>query len=228
MNMKRMEISRLMDEYQDNEFFPEEGSSAGTQAVKDRVLAQARPGKKRRIPVKGLLLAAALSAACLLCIAAALPIIAYRQVDGSSVLVQTDGEHYLYIAYDNSEWDEPLVLEDGRLWLVVGGQRTDVTDLIDEETPFIVEGADPKSGLKSYLIVGGTPEDFGWEQWSEMPLGGYMGGGWGCYDTIVTIDDVEYNYNDLTEEQLAQGYSSIHEVDKPWCLNGREMLHLWD
>ena len=56
----------------------------------------------------------------------------------------------------------------------------------------------------------------------------YMGGGWGCYDTIVTIDDVEYNYNDLTEEQLAQGYSSIHEVDKPWCLNGREMLHLWD
>ena len=139
MNMKRLEISRLMDEYQDNEFFPEEGSSAGTQAVKDRVLAQARPGKKRRIPVKGLLLAAALSAACLLCIAAALPIIAYRQVDGSSVLVQTDGEHYLYIAYDNSEWDEPLVLEDGRLWLVVGGQRTDVTDLIDEETPFIVE-----------------------------------------------------------------------------------------
>ena len=55
-----------------------------------------------------------------------------------------------------------------------------------------------------------------------------MGGGWGCYDTIVTIDDVEYNYNDLTEEQLAQGYSSIHEVDKPWCLNGRKMLHLWD
>ena len=52
MNMKRLEISRLMDEYQDNEFFPEEGSSAGTQAVKDRVLAQARPGKKRRIPVQ--------------------------------------------------------------------------------------------------------------------------------------------------------------------------------
>lgn len=227
MDVKELEISKLMDEYVDNEFFPEGGSTANVETVKDKVLAKAAPAKKRRVPLKTVLLAAALTVGCALCIAAALPIIAYHQVDGSSVLVQTDGTHYLYIGFDESEWEEPIVLENSRLWLVVGGQRTDITDLVDEETPFIVEGVDPDSGLKSYLIVGGTPEDFGWEMWSELPLGDYMGGGWNCYKTYATIDGVDYLYNNLTEEQLARATHTF-TVDNTWCLNGREKLHLWN
>lgn len=225
--MKRLEISRLMDEYTDNEFFPQGGESANTQAVKDRVLAKAAPAKRRRMPLKMVLLAAALALVSVLCIAAALPMIAYHQVDGSSVVVQTDGDHYLYIGHDESEWEKPVVLEDGRLWLVAGGRRIDVTDLIDEETPYIVEGEDSDSGLKSYLIVGGTPGDFGWELWSELPLGDYTGGGWNSYKTYATIDGVDYLYNDLTEEELALA-TDIFTVNNKWCENGREMLHLWD
>lgn len=226
--MKELKLSQLMDEYVDREFFPEEGSAVNAEAVKARVLARAGvPLKKRQTPpLTRILLAAALAAGCLLSIAAALPIIAYRQLDGSSVLVQTDGEHYLYIGFDESEWEEPVILEDGRLWLVAGGRRIDITGLIDAETPFLAEGADPDSGLKSYLIAGGTPEDFGWEVWSELPLGDYYGGGWNSYKTYVTIDGVDYLYNDLTEEQRAGAHTFT--VNNAWCRNGREALHLWD
>ena len=37
--MRRLEISRLMDEYVDNEFFPQDREAADAQAVKARVLA---------------------------------------------------------------------------------------------------------------------------------------------------------------------------------------------
>ena len=226
--MKRFMISELMDEYVDQEVFPQGGESVDTGAVKARVLAKAAPAKKRRMPRwKTALIAAALAVGAILCIAAALPIISYQQVDGSSMLVQTDGEHYLYIGYNLSGWEKPIVLEGGRLWMVAGGRHTDITDLIDEKTPYIVEGADSVSGLKSYLIVGGTPEDFGWEQWSEMPLGDYMGSGWNCYKTYATIDGVDYLCNDLPEEQLAQA-SHTFTVNNEWCQNGRDALHLWD
>lgn len=72
--MKRLEISRLMDEYEDNEFFPQGGETADLQAVKARVLAQAEPAKKRPRPhLKTVLIAAALAAVGVLCVAAGLP-----------------------------------------------------------------------------------------------------------------------------------------------------------
>ena len=49
--------------------------------------------------------------------------------------------------------------------------------------------------MKNYLIVGGTPEDYGWQIWMEMPLGGYSGGGWNTYTTYYDVDGelVEYH-----------------------------------
>lgn len=237
--MKRLEISKLMDEYEDNEFCPEEGSAASAETVKARVLDKAAPAKKRPRPtLKTVLLAAALAAGALLSIAAAFPVFVSRQVDGSSMVVEMDGEHYLYIGYDVSEWKEPIVLENGRLWLVVNGQRTDITDLIDEETPYIVEGADPKSGLKSYLIVGGTPEDFGWAQWSELPLGEYTGGSWNSYTDYFEVDGELVDVNDWWAENgdgittplrpgVTEPEKMVH-IDKAWYVNGNAKLHLWD
>ena len=61
--MKRLEISKLMDEYEDNEFFPEGGSTADVEAVKNMVLAKVAPAeKKRRMPrFAQVMLAAALA-----------------------------------------------------------------------------------------------------------------------------------------------------------------------
>ena len=83
--MKRLEVSKLMDDYVDDEFFPEGGETADVQAVKDRVLAQAAPAKRRRAPLKMVLLAAALAAGAVLCIAASLPTTVFH-LDRKSVV----------------------------------------------------------------------------------------------------------------------------------------------
>lgn len=234
--MKRLEVSKLMDEYVDDEFFPEGGETADVQAVKDRVLAQAAPAKRRKTPLKMVLLAAALGVAGLLCIAAAGPLTQlYHMVSGDSMLIQTDptGQHYLHISWQDTS--TPIVLEDGRLWLVVGDERTDVTDLIDENTPYIVEGEDPDSGLKNYLIVGGTPEDYGWQIWMEMPLGGYSGG-WNTYTTYYDVDGklIEYhvwnaeNHSIDGEPLPSELVPDTVVVNKPWYDAADAQLGLWD
>lgn len=235
--MKRLEISKLMDEYQDNEFFPEGEAAADVQAVKNRVLAQAAPGKRRRSPLKMALLAAVLTVGCALCIAAAGPLThLYRMVSGDSVLIQTDptGQYYLRISW--ADINTPIVLEDGRLWLLLEDQRTDVTDLIDEDTPYIVEGEDPDSGLKNYLIVGGTPEDYGWQIWMEMPLGGYNGGGYNTFTAYYDVDGVLVGYGEWNAENHSTDGEPLPSelvpdmvfINKPWYDAADAQLGLWD
>lgn len=164
--MKRLEISRLMDEYTDNEFFPQGGEAADAQAVKERVLAQAAPAKKRRRPLKMALLAAAMAVGCVLCIAAGVPGMAYRILSGTVTLeTSEDGLKYVNLQLDA----EPVEVEDGRIFFVQDGQRTDITDLIDMETPYIYDDSNPDAGTLHYLIIGGTPNCYGWLEWFEGP-----------------------------------------------------------
>lgn len=238
--MKQLEISRLMDEYQDNEFCPEEGSAASAAAVKARVLAQAAPAKTwRRPPLKAALIAAALVVGLVATAAAAdLPMKMYKLVTGDSMVIQLDptGQHYLRRAWEMD--GPPVTLENGRLWLVIEDERIDVTNFIDEETPYIVEGEDPESGLKNYLIVGGTPEDYGWFMWAELPLGGYDGGGWNSHTDYFEVDGELVNVNDWWAENgdgittpLRPGVTTPEKmvtIDKPWYLNSYNQLGLWD
>lgn len=225
--MKKLEISRLMDEYVDNEFCPEEGSVVDPQAVKARVLAQAAPAKKRRVPpLRAALLAAALAVGCALCIAAGLPTTVYHLVTGGTVTVQRGPDGYASYDFSNQFPTDPVVLEDGRLWLAIGDERTDITDLIDMETPYILEHTDPESGLSNYLVVGGTPKDFGYCSYQETPSGGYAGGGTGgCYTPYCTIDGVPYDARDLTPEQYEQrDPGGDYDEWRPWYLNAMEQL----
>ncbi len=224
--MKRLEISRLMDEYTDSEFFPQGGEAAGTQAVKERVLAKAAPAKKRRRPLKMALLAAAMAVGCVLCIAAGLPTTVYHLVTGGTVTVQRGPDGYASYDFSNQFPAEPVVLEEGRLWLVINDDRTDITDLIDMETPYILEDTDPESGLSNYLIVGGTPEDFGYCSYQETTSGGFAGGGsGGCYTSYSTIDGIPYDVRDLTPEQYEQrDPGGDYDEWRPWYLNAIEQL----
>ncbi len=230
MDMKRLEISKLMDEYVDTEFFPEAGTAADAQAVKARVLAKAAPAKRRRRPLKMALLAAALTVGCVLCVAAGLPTTVYHLVTGGTVTVQRGPDGYESYDFSNQFPVNPVVLEDGRLWLVIGDERTDVTDLIDMETPYILEHTDPESGLSNYLIVGGTPEDFGYCSFQESPSGGYFGGGSGsCYTFYSTIDGVPYDVRSLTPEQYEQrDPGGDYDEWRPWYLNAMEQLRKRD
>ena len=224
--MKRLEVSKLMDEYVDDEFFPEGGGTADVQAVKDRVLAKAGPAKKRRKPLKMVLLAAALAVGCVLCIAAGLPMTVYHLVTGGTVTVQRGPDGYESYDFSNQFPTDPVVSESGRLWLVIGDERTDITGLIDMETPYILEHTDPDNGLSNYLIVGGTPEDFGYCSYQETPSGGFAGGGTGgCYTSYCTIGGEVYALQDLTEEQRdIIDPNSHYNVWRPWYLNAVEQL----
>lgn len=227
MEMKRLEISRLMDEYENNEFFPEGGSTADAEAVKDRVLARAGTARKRRTPpLKAVLLAAALAVGCALMIAAGLPTTVYRLVTGGTVTVQYGPDGYQSYDFDNQFPTEPVILENGRLWLVIKDERTDITDLISMDTPYIVEDIDPESGLSNYLIIGGTPEDFGYASYQESPSGGYFGGGsGGCYTPYCTIDGVPYDVRNLTPEQYEhKDPGGDYDEWRPWYLNAMEQL----
>lgn len=225
--MKRLEISRLMDEYVDNEFCPEEGSVVSAAAVKAQVLAQAAPAKKRRTPRwKTALIAAALAVGAVLSIAAGLPTTVYHLVNGGTVTVQQGPNGYESYDFTNQFPTEPVVLENGRLWLVLDGERTDFTDQIDMETPYFMERTDPESGLSNFLIVGGTPEDFGYCSYQEVPSGGFAGGGsGGCYTPYSTIDGVPYDVRDLTPKQYEQrDPGGDYDEWRPWYLNAMEQL----
>lgn len=157
--MKRLEISRLMDEYVDGEFFPQGGEAVGTQAVKDRVLAQAAPAKRRRGPLKIALLAAALVGAGLLTVGAGLATIFIMSPSGIDITVSEKGEHHDFTQYS----DRWLVKEDGRFFLDFDGKRTEITGKFDADTPYIHTVRD-LSGVTFHYVVGGTPDNYGYTE----------------------------------------------------------------
>lgn len=226
--MKRLEISRLMDEYTDNEFFPQGGEAADTQAVKERVLAQAAPAKQ--MPKrKKMFIAAALAAVMVVLVGAGFPYIQHQLVGGTLSFEQTtDGRITAFV--HNSE---VLKREDGRLYFAQdNGQRIDVTDLISENTPYIYDGSDPDTGMIYYVILGGTPESYGWFEWVQTP--------YPFEDGATNFDEngnpVTINFNFVINTPDADGSDNRRSVggfetvylddsmNLPWLLVGTEQL----
>ncbi len=163
--MKRLKISRLMDEYVDDEFFPQGGETADLQAVKDRVLAKAGPAKKRRMPRwKTALIAAALAVMCVLTTGAGLAIIYITSPSGINITLDEGGEHWDHTQYS----DRWLLVEDGRFFLDFGGKRVEITGKFDADTPYIHTVSDP-AGAVFYYVVGGTPDNYGYTEFNIIP-----------------------------------------------------------
>lgn len=229
--MKPLRISKLMDEYTDTEFSPEGGAAADIRAVKERVLTQARAERKRRPPsLKTVLLVAVLAMGCFLSIAAGLPVTAYQLFTGGTMLadVEMSGPNrHIYSDLSGAFPEDPLVLENGRLWLILNGKRMDITDRIDEKTPYVIERKDSVTGLKTSLILGGVPEDFGWCLWQELP----NGGGYSAHEhnnrsTQVVIDGVTYEYSRELEARFDE-WDSCDIIFKPWYERGERQLTIF-
>ena len=174
MNLKRIDLFQLMNAFQDEEFEPKEEYFVNENKVKEAVLAQVWQKKRKGRTV--LVLAAALAA----CLALAgwtygeqiIHLLSGGQViqgEGYGTVIMSDG-------YDENGDPTIISLENGRLWFVAGSQRVDVTDQVDEETPYVYTVTDEEGNLH-YIIVGGTPEDYGWFEGVKTPDG--SGGGSG-------------------------------------------------
>lgn len=166
-----------------------------------------QPPAKHRTPrpLRTALIAAALAAVGLLCIAAGLPYQVYNFFSGGTMTVMPAGNGMIgggsmtVAGID----DSPLILEDGRLWFVNGKERTDITDLIDEDTPYIYEHTDPTTQNKGYVIMGGTVDNFGWAEYAS--LGGNSGmTGINFAQHYVILDGERFSSSELTDEQLAR------------------------
>lgn len=181
--------------------------------------------QKRRMPRAGkLILAAALAVGCVLSIAAGLPAQVYNFMSGGSVVfMPPNGVDGTIGGADMILGDEdytPIVQEDGKLWFVNGGERTDLTGLIDEDTPYIYEHTDPTTGNKGYVIMGGTLDHFGWAEFFSTEDGAGSLIGLDYADTYLLIDGVRqpsYQMSPELVEKLNNDPSyELEPVNRPW------------
>ena len=210
MSLNKLEISRLMDAYQDEEFGPEEEAFVDQEKIKAEVLGTVK--KKRHTARKAVVLAAAL-AACLALVGFTWGEQIIQLMSGGQVVIGQTGMGGGYgtvtmsDGYDEAGNPTVIALEEGRLWFVADGQRLDVTGQMDDGTPYVHTAVDEEGSLH-YWIVGGTPADYGWFEGVKLPDGTGGGGG------------ILHSRTDLTQaEELAE---------PEWYLLGKEQVEeLW-
>lgn len=185
-----------------------------------RLGGKQRPARRRGLrPLRMAFIAAALAAGCVLCAAAGLPAQVYNFVaGGSTTVLPGTGEAQFTVDGDAAS---PLTAENGRLWFETDGQKTDVTDLMDENTPYIYERTDPATGNKGYVVLGGTLDDFGWAEFFLAENDGVCSMvGENAFDYMVPIDEREIPLDELTGAQrdmlIADGGISMRAVNRPW------------
>ena len=210
---KELDITKIMDDYTDNEFFVEGEQAVDTDKAVSELLAQVKP-KKRMKPIFKVLIAAA-ALVCLMGATAANGFF-FSSIDGSehAYYVDADGlTHYVGTGHisPTDSLARIVQLEDDRLYFVADGGKTDITDLIDDETPYIYKLHDlptDKPNCENYIIVGGTPERYGYI--SFVPHG--------------SLD--EEDYGEITGWATS---AVVHEgpyemTDFQWYINGVEQL----
>ena len=174
--------------------------------------------QKRRMPKAGaMVLAAALAVGFVLSIAAGLPAQVYNFVaGGSTTVLPGTGEAYFTL---EGEAEGPVKVEDGRLWFEADGQKLDITDKVDGNTPYVYERTDPATGEKGYVVVGGTVEDYGWAEFFMTEDGTCSMVGDNFADWTLPVDGENIPWTELTEEQLDminEGNVQMDTVNRPW------------
>ena len=236
MSMKELKISELMDEYTDNEFCIEWETCVDNDELKQLVLAQARPKRRVKPLFKGLIAAAA--AVCL----------AGGAVVGSDFLKGSfttgSGMFFEYEVMDDSEnigfsWHaklnvSALTKEDDRLYLNIGGESTEITDLIDHDMPYIYTYTDPQNALPAYVIAGGTADGYGYADMFYVDGIGwvcigslYDGNGDGTGDLNVRIEYYLSDQTTITDGDIKSETGALNEqiVDIMYMFSGSHHEH---
>ena len=188
MSWRKVDISRLMDAYEDAEFMPEEEISVDTERIKREVIKTVK-GKRRT--ARRMAIVAAVLAACLALAGWTYGEQIYQFFSGGWVSIGgADDGPTMAMSNGLDENGDPTIisLENSRLWFVADGQRIDVTSQVNENTPYVWTQWEKDGGLH-YIIVGGTPEDYGWFEGIELP--GDSGGGSGVFHSRTDLSQAE-------------------------------------
>lgn len=174
------------------------------------LLENAGTQKRRKPSVKALVLAAALAAGCLISGA-----VAMRQPEfipdftrAVKITIEKDSIHFNMRGNYSTDWPHstPIQLKNGRLWFINGKEYTDITDMIDEETPYVGVQTDPDTGeIIAFLALGGTPEDFGYIVAARYPEGS---------DRRRAIAGLNYMFETLTYNGVTYQFDSFFDLDE--------------
>ena len=240
---KEIKITELMREYTDEEFNIEGENAADTEKVLESVMGQVKP-KKRIKPLFKVLIAAAAA----VCVAGGT--VAASAFISKGTVTTAAGGYFAFDIQEDGSWKgggsignqvDVVTMEDGRLYFNLNGKSTDITDLVDRTTPYIYSATVPETGEPSYIIAGGTPEEYGFVDLVYVEGIGWEGDGNINGDPVnsmiwVTIgkDSWGYAYEHgwyLTDESTCITYS-MHIVDggesfADFQSSGAAMLPTW-
>ena len=197
-----------------------------------------RPAKRKGPrTVRVALIAAVLAVAGALCVAAGVPArVFHLAAGGMETYEKIPGGPDVYRQIGGSR--NPIAEENGRLWLTIKEEDPiDITGLVDADTPYIYDNTDPETGLRDYLIVGGTPGDYGWVEYYEVEDNCFASCGNGnTYTEYATIDGVTYTLDELTPEQRERTENyvwnndegvKLEMVNRPWHDAAIEQLGIY-
>ncbi len=166
--------------------------------------------QRKRLPYRKRWLVAVLAASFIL-VGAGSVVTIYNLVIGFGV-EQTEDR----FSVNFSEGDAPAVIDNGRLWFVAEGEHIDITDIIDENTPYIYTTVNVSTNQPSYIIIGGTIEDFGYaEIWVNRGVVGFA----------ARRGDVSMMM-ELTIQEFQQGLweEPVESIGGTWLQNAIEQL----
>ena len=211
--MKKIDITELMDSYTDNEF--NIGGEAGAEA--DKVVSAVLPQVKQRKRVKPLFKVIAAAAAVLAGSAAAVTAIVNSHFTSLTNLEISYGGEFDGLSIDVTDAVVPINVETGnRLIFTANGEHIDITDLVDENTPYIYAYVNA-DGDDCYIIVGGAAGDYGYADLFHYGTEGqwYSAG----QNAAMPID---------RQAEFESHEAFVRSWYKPWYAAALDRLSLWD
>ena len=214
--MKEFEITELMREYTDDEFNIEGENAADTDKVLNSVMLQVKPKKKVKPLFKALIAAAAAVVLAVTATAATIVISGgYKTATGLDVSYWAEGDYSGWSISSNGEHPvAPIELdENNRLVFTADGQNVDITDLVDDNTPYIYSYTNSE-GNACHVVVGGVLGDYGYIDLIPIQLqDGSVG--WNVIGHNTHVSD------EPLEEEPRNKFS-------PWCIAALDQLDIWD
>ena len=169
MSIQNINISKLMDNYTDEEFFIDGKSAVSAKIVTKRVMGQI-PGKKVMLRPKVVLTAAALAATVGVLVAAAEP---HGFIESKTGTKYEFYNHCVEIRSPGIDFDadlevEPYTVENGRVYFTVDDQNVDITDYFERGENYYYKYSDTDAQGANYDIVLAVGGDISNPSYGEM------------------------------------------------------------
>lgn len=141
----------------------------------------AKPRRPIRILITAAVVAAALTAGALAAsgVLSRIPLLTGGQIEVSYGTGE-DGSSYGRISKSTGEENCPVEIQDGVVWFTTEtGEELDITGQFSETEPYVYSYTD-SVGARHDVVVGGTPENYGYFEYAYSEDGSF-GGGAGVY-----------------------------------------------